>query len=143
MTTQKSIAKYVARYTGRPAITVSRIISYNGIKVKFWYIRHEDNKRVEEEIDVFEFIKRLIVHIPEKHFKMVRYYGIYARNNKKKNTFYKLIDEKIKEQNKKLRKWEYRIMKSFGVDPLKCKCGALMKFKDIYYGMNVYHTHRH
>ena len=127
----KGIAKYVARYTGRPAIAVSKILGYDGDMVKFWYIRHEDNKRVEEIVHVYEFIKRLIMHIPERHFKMVRYYGIYSRNNQHKGKLLKTIDDKIKEQYRKLRKWEYRIMKAFGVDPLKCKCGALMKFKDI------------
>ncbi|WP_207660576.1 transposase, partial [Enterocloster citroniae] len=28
------------------------------------------------------FIKRLIVHIPDKHFKMVRYHGIYTKHHK-------------------------------------------------------------
>lgn len=27
-----------------------------------------------------EFIARLIQHIPEKHFKQIRYYGLYARH---------------------------------------------------------------
>lgn len=27
-----------------------------------------------------EFIERLIRHIPEKHFKMIRYGGLYARH---------------------------------------------------------------
>lgn len=133
VTTQKGVAKYVARYTGRPAIAVSRILAYDGKLVKFWYIRHGDNKRIEEEIDVYEFIKRLIVHIPERGFKMVRYYGIYSRNNKHKGKFFMLIEDKIKQQHRKLRRWEYRIMKSFGVDPLRCKCGALMKLRDIVY----------
>ncbi len=31
---------------------------------------------VIEKLPVLDFIKRLIRHIPEKHFKMVRYYGI-------------------------------------------------------------------
>ena len=29
-----------------------------------------------------EFIGRLIRHIPEKHFKMIRYGGLYARHRK-------------------------------------------------------------
>ena len=35
-----------------------------------------------------DFIARLIQHIPEKHFKQIRYYGLYARsreNDKKIN----------------------------------------------------------
>lgn len=31
--------------------------------------------------NTYDFIKKLIQHIPEKHFKMVRYYGIYARHH--------------------------------------------------------------
>ena len=37
---------------------------------------------MEETLPVMDFIKRLIRHIPEKHFKMIRYYGLYARHRK-------------------------------------------------------------
>ncbi|WP_315673281.1 transposase [Clostridium sp. 19966] len=133
VTTQKAIAKYVARYTGRPAIAESKILDYDGETVTLCYIRHGDNKKVIEKVSVYEFIKNLIIHIPEKQFKMVRYYGIYSRRNRHKNKFFMLINEKLKQEYRKLRKWEYRIMKAFGVDPLRCKCGALMTFKDIVY----------
>jgi len=43
------------------------------------YTRHEDNKTVTETISALDFIQKLIVHIPEKHFKMLRYYGVYAK----------------------------------------------------------------
>ena len=43
------------------------------------YTRHEDNKTVTETIPALDFIQKLIVHIPEKHFKMLRYYGVYAK----------------------------------------------------------------
>ena len=47
---------YVVRYTGRPAMAQSRILNYDGEYVTFWYNRHEDDKRVEETIHVYEFI---------------------------------------------------------------------------------------
>lgn len=53
--------------------------SYDGVFVTFHYNRHEDEKYVEETLPTMDFIKRLIRHIPEKHFKMIRYGGIYAR----------------------------------------------------------------
>ena len=53
--------------------------SYDGVFVAFHYNRHEDEKYVEETLPAMDFIKRLIRHIPEKHFKMIRYGGIYAR----------------------------------------------------------------
>lgn len=76
----KTVVKYIGRYLGRPVIATSRIDSYDGDCVTFHYNRHEDNKYVEETLPVMEFIQRLIQHIPEKHYKMIRYGGLYARH---------------------------------------------------------------
>ncbi len=73
-------AKYIGRYLGRPVIATSRIDSYDGENVTFHYNRHEDEKLITETVPVLDFISRLVQHIPEKHFKQVRYYGIYARH---------------------------------------------------------------
>jgi hypothetical protein len=65
---------------------------------------------------------------------MIRYYGIYAKNTKHKNKFFKVVDEKVAELKRKMNNWQTRILLTFGVNPLKCeKCGAQMKFHDIYY----------
>lgn len=131
---KKSAVTYVGRYTGRPAIADSRIIKYDGNKVTIYYERHEDGKRVEEEMDALEFIKKVIVHIPEKQFKMIRYYGIYASHTQKRPYLIKMVNEKISELKAKYRTWRYRIMISFGHDPLSCpKCGKEMELTDIYY----------
>lgn len=131
---EKQAIQYVGRYTGRPPIAESRILSYDGTKVRFYYVRHEDGQRVEEEIDAIEFIRRLIVHIPEEQFKMIRYYGIYARSAKETPKLIRMVNDKIKELRRKMRKWKIRIMKSFGYDPLECeKCGGKMILTDIYY----------
>jgi len=74
--------KYISRYLGRPVIATSRIDDYDGENVTFHYTRHEDNKTVTETIPALDFIQKLIVHIPEKHFKMLRYYGVYAKHHK-------------------------------------------------------------
>jgi len=72
-------AKYIGCCLGRPVIATSRIDSYDGENVIFHYNRHEDEKLITETVPVLEFISRLIQHIPEKRFKWIRYYGIYAR----------------------------------------------------------------
>lgn len=65
---------------------------------------------------------------------MIRYYGIYAKNTRHKNKFFKLVDEKVAEFKRKMNNWQTRIVLTFGVNPLICeKCGAQMKFHDIYY----------
>lgn len=63
----KTAAKYVGRYVGRPAIAESRILKYDGENVTYKYTRHEDNKVIVKTVHVYEFIKRIIKHIPEKN----------------------------------------------------------------------------
>ena len=87
----KQTIDYVVRYAGRHAMALSRILNHNGKYFTFWYDRHEDGKRVEETIHVYEFIKRLIKHIPDKNFKIVRYYSLYAREHKHSSKIFKLL----------------------------------------------------
>lgn len=94
--------KYISRYLGRPVIATSRIDKYDGDNVTFHYTRHEDNKTIEERVPALDFIKRLIVHIPEKHFKMLRYYGIYAKHHKQEKKLRKCISPE--KRNKTLSK---------------------------------------
>ena len=68
-----NMIEYAVRYTGKPAMAESRIIDYDGEYVTFWYQRHEDNKLIKERVHVYEFFKRLIIHIPDENFKTVRY----------------------------------------------------------------------
>ena len=122
---------YVVRYTGRPAMAQSRIINYHGQYVTFWYDRHEDGKRIEETIHVFEFIKRLIKHIPDKNFKVVRYYGLYAKKHKHSKKIFKLLNEAQIKIREILRKWNISIEMYFGYNPTKCSCGGKMIFFDL------------
>lgn len=122
---------YVVRYTGRPAMAQSRILNYDGTYVTYYYERHEDGKRVEEKIHVYEFIKRLIKHIPDKNFKVVRYYGIYAKEHKHSKKIFKLLNENIIKIKELLKKWQYSIELSFGYNPTKCSCGGKFIFFDL------------
>lgn len=134
MKTAYGAAKYIGRYMGRPAIAEYRVIGYDGKIVKFWYERHEDGQRVEEELPVYEFIKKVIRHIPEPQFKQVRYYGIYSRRKKGQVKRLLTYTDKVKTLTVKKLRWRERIIKSFGHDPLKCEhCGKLMRLYDIYY----------
>ena len=126
--------KYISRYLGRPVIATSRIDKYDGDFVTFHYTRHEDDKTVTECIPAMDFIKRLIVHIPEKHFKMLRYYGIYAKQHKHSKKLRKCISPEKKRYLRSIMDWRNSILLSFGYDPLKCpKCGTSMLVLEIYH----------
>ncbi|MEK0371133.1 MAG: transposase [Nitrosopumilus sp.] len=77
------IAKYVGRYVRHPAIANSRIYYFDGEIVKFFYVNNEDI-RINVTMNVEQFITALIQHIPPPQFKMIRYYGAYARRTKGK-----------------------------------------------------------
>lgn len=128
----KMIVNYTIRYTGRPALAQSRILNYDGQFVTFYYQRHEDNQYIEETLSVFDFIKKLIIHIPDKYFKMVRYYGIYAKLHKQSKLIFKMLNETQIKIRQQLRKWRLSMELSFGYDPLKCSCGNFMEFWYIY-----------
>jgi len=83
--------KYIRRYLGRPVIATSLIDSYDGENVTFHYNKHEDDSYVEKTLPVLDFIKLLIQHIPEKHFKMTRYYGLYACHREIDKTLHKAV----------------------------------------------------
>ena len=126
--------KYISRYLGRPVIATSRIDHYDGENVTFHYTRHEDNKTVTETIHALDFIKKLIIHIPEKHFKMLRYYGIYAKHHKQEKNLRKCISAEKQRFLRSVQDWRQSILLSFGYDPLRCsECGTSMLVLEVYH----------
>lgn len=122
-----AMIEYAMRYTGKPAMAESRILDYDGEYITFWYQRHEDNKMVKEKIHVYEFFKRLIIHIPEHNFKTVRYYGIYSKKHKFHDKMVMLIKSHTHQLRNSLNRWRMMILKDFNMDPLTCpNCGNRM-----------------
>lgn len=128
------VTKYIGRYLGRPVIATSRIDKYDGEQVTFHYNRHEDDKYVVETIPAMEFIQRLIRHIPEKHFKMIRYGGLYARRRDIDKKLYRAIPKKAHHFFRSFNKWRAAIIGAFGYDPMKCPdCKHEMEFLELYF----------
>ena len=122
----------------RPSISEAKIIFYDGENVTFEY----KDKLTEEEtrlcLSADEFIKRLIRHIPDKNFRMIRYYGFYSNRTKE-------IREKLRQElpkkyrgdfrfEIKTKTWRERIVEMSGKDPLACPvCGEIMRLTAIAY----------
>ncbi|MDD3160290.1 MAG: transposase [Candidatus ainarchaeum sp.] len=117
----KIISKYVGRYVRHPAIANTRITNYDKKTVTFFYVNNED-KKVFVKMEVHDFISALIQHIPPPQFKMIRYYGAYARRTKKK---YGAGVQSSINQTK---------LKDFGFKKLKCCpiCKKPLKFLGYY-----------
>lgn len=142
MTSARHAARYIGRYLARPSIAEYRILEYDGKSVRFWYEDHKTKKRKEITLPVMQFIGRLIMHIPKKHFKMTRRYGLYRRGfNKRAQKIVSLWKYMKKRQlsliifrkKKRAMKWRERMIKSFGKDPVRCKkCGKEMILWEIW-----------
>lgn len=132
----KDTVDYVTRYVGRPVMAQSRIIDYNYDMdhVMWWYQDHQTKEIVYEYNSILSFMKKLIRHIPDENFKMVRYIGGYATKKKKlTNLIRKMVS---KSQLRVLReKYKYRQFRidSTGIDPIKCPCGHEMEYVDSYF----------
>jgi hypothetical protein len=128
--------QYIGRYMRRPAIGLNRIVGYDGERVTFRY--HDKTTGVEklETVSVEEFIGRLIKHIPDEQFKVIRHYGIYSRRikaiSKKLITGWQKSVRKWIVVTKRLyrRNWSERIKEQTGKDPLVCPCcGCYYEYK--------------
>lgn len=135
----KQVINYIGRYLGRPVIATSRIDLYNSIDdtVTFHYNRHEDDHYVEETLPSMDFIKRLIRHIPEKHFKQVRYYGLYTRSHIEDYKLHHAIHSSMHKFYLSMNRWRDCISLSFGYDPIQCPCcNQKMEL------LEIYHNHK-
>jgi len=59
-------------------------------------------------------------HIPEKHFKMIRYYGIYARQRKIDSNLRRQRTPEQRRMFASFTHWRETILLAFGHDPLQC-----------------------
>lgn len=128
----KKAISYILRYCGRPCFAQYRIIDIDcNDFISFWYQRHEDDKFVVEKIHIYEFIARLIRHIPEPQFKTIRYYGFYAsKGHKLYKECRKLIPDFKLPFLKSMNRWRNLILISFKKDPLTCpKCKTIMTYE--------------
>lgn len=133
LVSNNEVIKYIGRYLGRPVIASSRIDSYDGSNVTFHYNRHEDNKLITETIPATDFIKKLIIHIPDKHFKMIRYYGLYAKHHEHESKLFYAVSKQKRRFLSSLNNWRTSLLLSFGFDPLWCNCGHHLTILEIYH----------
>jgi len=136
----KGLAYYLAKYVVSPPISLGRILKYDGRKVRYWYNDHTTGQRVEDEIDAFTFIGKMVQHILPKGFQRVRYYGLQATckasriREELKDLFVDTNSEPTGTYEVTGNFYRDRIKRSFGIDPLLCrKCGNEMELEGIWH----------
>jgi len=127
----RELAKYLAKYVVSPPISVRRMVSYDGKRVKYWHQDHKSGRRKMEEVDVFRFIGRMVQHILPKGMQRVRYYGLHAvavyRKIYKKLRFLLPADAAQCRETFTIGRKGYRqrVMETVAKDPFICsRCGG-------------------
>lgn len=80
----QQVIGYLWRYLKRPAISQSRILSYDQNNVTFSYLDKRDKKTKTISCSPIKFIWLLTQHLPDKNFRMLYYYWLFANRCKKK-----------------------------------------------------------
>lgn len=134
----KECVNYMMRYAGRPAMAESRIIHHDKANdiVSWYYEDHRTSERIDVSESGLSLLQKMIIHIPDKNFKMVRYYGFY--NNKCQDILdevhrllgnerktYRDKHKRKEELQVKLNKLKFRthLADTYNRDILKCECG--------------------
>ena len=76
-----SVLSYLARYTHRVAIANSRLVAFDGDRVRFkWkdYRRDGPARYGVMTLDAHEFIRRFLLHVLPDGFHRIRHYGLFA-----------------------------------------------------------------
>lgn len=75
----EQVLAYLANYTHRIAISNSRILSFDGERVRFRYRDYaHGNLEKPLDLDVDEFLRRFLLHVLPPRFVRIRYYGFLA-----------------------------------------------------------------
>lgn len=131
----EQVLEYLSRYTHRVAISNHRLKKFEDGRVHFkWKNYRKSGKLEETSLEVFEFIRRFLLHVLPKGYFKIRYYGILAsRNRHKLWTAQEIlgsnenVQERINEENEK--SFEEWFLELTGIEPgicPYCKKGRLI-----------------
>ena len=84
----EAVLAYLSRYTHRVAISNARLVSADANTVAFrwkdYRIKSRDRQKVMR-LDIFEFIRRFLIHVLPGGFHRIRHYGLLASSTRKAN----------------------------------------------------------
>jgi hypothetical protein len=130
--------EYLGRYIKRPPISEARIDEYDGEQVTFRFLDHYNGTTEYIKIHALNFIGRLIRHIPDRNFKMIRYYGFLSNRTRGKKL--PIVYQAIKQALPKIIKtfaWRIMLILRFNKDPLACpNCNIPLILRQVYYGLS-------
>ena len=135
----KGVLTYLGRYMRGGSISNRRIISFDEETVRFRYkdYREDDEngskKHKEMELTLNDFVRRVLLHVPEPGQKVVRAYGIFAGSRRADlNRCREMLGQGPVEETE-VRSWQECVTKLGDKDPSRCPvCGARLIQKEVF-----------
>jgi hypothetical protein len=136
--TPQHTLNYLSRYLKRPPVSYSRITHYSSNGITYEYRSHKTKRKETIVFSADEFISRLIRHIHDKHFRVIRYYGFLA-NRSRKNLLPKVYTALTQPIQKIVAITHAAMLKRFvNVDPRQCiLCGKRLLFTGLHFGKSL------
>jgi len=132
--------QYIGRYTKRAVIAEYRITFWDGKLIRFSFKDYANGGNTSyKTLKVDTFIARLIRHIPDKHFPMIRYAGLFSSRWKRRyiEQARAALAQEQPETNAADQQpaWAERQEKLTGACPLTCpECGRSLTYRGMVFG---------
>ena len=131
--------RYIGRYTKRAVLAEYRITYWDGKLIRFAFKDYaEGGKTSYKTMKVNTFIGRLIRHIPDKHFPMIRYAGLFCSRWKQRYLVQArtaLAQDEPTGQEAAQSTWAERQEGYTGVSPLTCpECDKPLTYVGMVFG---------
>jgi hypothetical protein len=125
----EKVMDYLGRYTHRVALSNDRLVKLEDNQVIFRWRDSADNNKIKWlPLEVFEFIRRFLLHVLPEQFVKIRYYGILSHRNRKgkllrcKKLLGVVTSEELDAAPKET--WQDLLTRITGIDPRICPhCG--------------------
>jgi hypothetical protein len=125
----EEIIRYIGRYSKRACISEHKITNIEGEYITFKYKDYKNldynGKPIVKELRLHynDFFPRLLQHVPDAYFRLVRYYGAYSARTKGK------IKESITTNKEEIKPKETEENKELVENPQFCKhCNREKKY---------------
>ncbi len=125
----EKIMGYITRYMYRAPVSVNKIIDtqltddphISTITIKYTHKKPREERTIT--YTVFDFIGMIFRQLPDKYFRSIRFYWLFAQNTRKHN-IPKILTLAQKKQENSIQKrptnFVDRFRSTFGVNPLRC-----------------------
>lgn len=74
----RGVLLYLSRYIKGGPIKPEQIQRLNDRQITFSYLDHREKRRKQLELSLDEFMRRILMHVPEPKVHTLRHYGLYA-----------------------------------------------------------------